>query len=129
MGNRQTHASARHKVKRGRAMDVNEFAARENLTRFRSELEQGVGESVRGVLLDLLVEQESLFGLQQEQLDRVNRHIIRLREIIAGQVQLMERLQSKGLALEKAQLVLDTLNDMMLAHQSFRQTILDRLAH
>ena len=110
-------------------MDVNEFAARENLTRFRSELEQGVGESVRGVLLDLLVEQESLFGLQQEQLDRVNRHIIRLREIIAGQVQLMERLQSKGLALEKAQLVRDTLNDMMLAHQSFRQTILDRLAH
>jgi len=106
-------------------MDVNEFAARENLTRFRSELEQGVGESVRGVL----VEQESLFGLQQEQLDRVNRHIIRLREIIAGQVQLMERLQSKGLALEKAQLVLDTLNDMMLAHQSFRPTILDRLAH
>jgi len=110
-------------------MDVNEFAARENLTSFRRELEQGVGESVRGVLLDLLVEQESLFGLQQEQLDRVNRHIIRLREIIAGQVQLMERLQSKGLALEKAQLVLDTLNDMMLAHQSFRQTILDRLAH
>ena len=52
-------------------MDVNEFAARENLTRFRSELEQGVGESVRGVLLDLLVEQESLFGLRQEQLDRV----------------------------------------------------------
>ena len=110
-------------------MDANEFVARENLARFRNELEQGVGESVRGVLLDLLIEQEGLFGLRQEQLDRVNRHIVRLREIIAGQVQLIERLHSKGLALAKAQLVLDTLNDMMLAHQSFRQTILDRLAY
>jgi hypothetical protein len=110
-------------------MDVNEFVARENLARFRSELEQGVGESVRSVLLDLLVEQESLFGLRHEQLDRVNRHIVRLREIIASQVRLIERLQSRGLALEKAQLVLDTLNDMMLTHQSFRQMILDSLAH
>jgi hypothetical protein len=109
-------------------MDANEFVARENLARFRNELEQGVGESVRGVLLDLLIEQEGLFGLRQEQLDRVNRHIVRLREIIAGQVQRIERLRSKGLALAKAQLVLDTLNDMMLAHQSFRQTVLDRLA-
>jgi hypothetical protein len=110
-------------------MDMNEFVARENLARFRSEPEQGVGESVRGVLLDLLVEQEDLFGLRHEQLERVNRHIARLREIIASQVQLVERLQSKGLAIDRAQLVLDTLNDMMLAHQSFRQSVLDRLAH
>ena len=104
--------------------DVNAFVDRQNLTRFRNQLENGVKNGpVRSLLLDLLVEQEKRFGMGQEQLERVDRHISRLRQIIAGQVQLIDRLRSRELATAQAEVVLDTLNDMMLVHQSFRETV------
>jgi hypothetical protein len=90
------------------------------------QLEKGVkNEPVRSLLLDLLVEHEKRFGMVQEQLERVDRHIARLRQIIAGQVQLIDRLRSKSLATQQAEVVLDTLNDMMLVHHSFRETVID----
>jgi hypothetical protein len=64
-----------------------------------------------------------------EQLEKVDRHIVRLRQIIAGQVQLIDHLKAKRLATDRADVVLDTLNDMMLVHQSFRQTIIATFAH
>lgn len=79
--------------------------------------------TVRSLLLDLFVEQEKRFGMGQEQLDRVDRHIARLRQIIASQVQLIDDLTAKGLSSDRAKVVLDTLNDMMLVHQSFRETV------
>ncbi len=60
----------------------------------------------------------------QEQLERVDRHIGRLRQIIAGQLQLVDRLRAKGLPSDGAKVVLDTLNDMMLVHYSFRETVI-----
>lgn len=110
--------------------DINSFVDRENLTRFRSELEKGVQNGpVRSLLLDLLVEQEKRFGINQEQLEKVDRHIVRLRQIIAGQVELVDRLRGKGLPSDRAEVVLDTLNDMMLVHQSYRETIVAAIAH
>jgi hypothetical protein len=104
--------------------DINEFVDRQNLTRFRNHLENGVENGpARSLLLDLLVEQEKRFGMGQEQLDKVDRHIARLRQIIAGQVQLIDGLRAKGLSSDRARVVLDTLNDMMLVHQSFRETV------
>lgn len=108
---------------------VDAFVNRQNLTRFRSELEKGVENGpVRSLLLDLLVEQERRFGKAQEQVEKVDRHIARLRQIIAGQVGLIDRLKAKGLSTDRAELVLDTLNDMMLVHQSYRQTIAATIA-
>lgn len=105
--------------------DISAFVDRQNLTRFRNQLEKGVkNEPARSLLLDLLVEQEKRFGMGQEQLERVDRHITRLRQIIAGQVQLIDRLRSKRLCTQQAEVVLDTLNDMMLVHQSFRETVI-----
>jgi ribosomal protein S13 len=49
--------------------------------------------------------------------------------IIASQVQLVDHLRAKSLSTDQAEVVLDTLNDMMLVHQSFRQTIIDTIAH
>lgn len=104
--------------------DINAFVDRQNLTRFRNKLENGVENGpARNLLLDLLVEQENRFGMGQEQLDRVDRHIARLRQIIVRQVQVIDELKAKNLSVDRAKVVLDTLNDMMLAHESFRNTI------
>lgn len=109
--------------------DTDTFVNRQNLTRFRGELEKGVENGpVRSLLLDLLVEQEKRFGMGQEQIEKVDRHIARLRQIIAGQVGLIDHLKARGLATDRAEVVLDTLNDMMLVHQSYRQTIAATIA-
>ncbi len=109
--------------------DINAFVDRQNLTRFRGELEKGVENGpVRSLLLDLLVAQEKRFGIGQEQLDKVDRHIVRLRQIIAGQIELGDHLRAKGLPSDRAEVVLDTLNDMMLVHQSYRETIIAAIA-
>ncbi len=105
--------------------DINAFVDRQNLTRFRSELEKGVENGpVRSLLLDLLLVQEKRFGMGQEQLEKVDRHIVRLRQIIVGQVELLDHLKAKGLPSDRAEVVLDTLNDMMLVHQSYRENLI-----
>jgi hypothetical protein len=106
------------------------LSEQQDLNRFRSELEKGVGNGpVRNLLLNLFLEQEKRFGMGREQLERVDRHIARLRAIIAGQVALVDRLGAKGLSTDQAAMVLDTLNDMMLVHQSYRHSIIDVIAH
>jgi hypothetical protein len=103
---------------------ISAFVDRQNLTRFRRQLEDGVRKGpVRSLLLELLVEQEKRCGAGQEQLERVDRHIARLRQIIVGQTELIGQLRAKSLSTDRAEIVLDTLNDMMFAHLSFRQTI------
>jgi hypothetical protein len=42
---------------------------------------------------------------------------------------LVDRLRAKGLSTDQAAMVLDTLNDMMLVHQSCRHSIIDVIAH
>jgi hypothetical protein len=105
--------------------NINAFVDRQNLLRLRNQLENGVKSgSARSLLLDLFVEQEKRFSMGQEQLERVDRHIGRLRQIIAGQVQLVDRLRAMGLPSDGAKVVLDTLNDMKLVHYSFRETVI-----
>ena len=90
--------------------DINAFVDRQNLARFRNQLENGVENGpTRSLLLDLLVEQEKRFGVGQKQLDRVDLHIARLRQIIASQVRLIDDLRAKGLSTDRAEVVLGTL--------------------
>lgn len=103
---------------------INPYIDGQMVARFRNRLEKGVENApVRNLLLDLLVAQERRFGMGQEQLDKVDRHIARLRQMIVEQVQLIDRLKSNDLPAERAEVVLNTLNDMMSVHQSFRQTV------
>ena len=101
-----------------------------DLTLFRSQLEKGVvNKPVRSLLLDLFLDQEKRFGMGWEKLEKVDRNIARLRQIIADQVDLVDHLRAKGLHTERADVVLDTLNDMMLVHLSFRETIVAAIGH
>ena len=105
----------------GAVMD--KFVARENIKHFRRELENGLSEPTRATMLKLLVEEENHLGHTQEQLGKLERHIARLREIMARHIDLMDNLQSNGRSSERASMVLATYNDLMAVYLTHRQTI------
>jgi hypothetical protein len=102
---------------------MDRFIARENVKHYRRELENGVDGPTRATLLQLLVEEENHLGHTREQLSKLDRHIARLSEIMARHVELMDKLQSIGRPLERAPVVLATLNDLMAAYLTHRQWI------
>ena len=106
---------------------MDKFIARENIKHFRRELENGVDGPRRATMLRLLVEEENHFGLTREQLSKLDRHISLLSEIMARQVELIDKLQSLGSPLERAPMVLATLNDLMAVYLNHRQTIIAAL--
>jgi hypothetical protein len=57
-------------------------------------------------MLTLLVEEENRFGHTREELNKLDRHIARLSEIIARHVDLMDKLQSMGSPLKRAPMIL-----------------------
>jgi hypothetical protein len=79
-------------------------------------------------MLKLLVEEENRFGHTREELNKLDRHITRLSEIIARHVDLIDKLQSMGSPLRRAPLVLATLHDVMATYRLHRQTITASLA-
>jgi hypothetical protein len=107
---------------------VDRFIARENIKHYRRELENGVGEPTRATMLRLLVEEENHLGHTREQLTKLDRHISLLSEIMARQVDLIDKLQSLGSPLERAPMVLATLNDLMAVYLKHRETITAALA-
>ena len=102
---------------------MHRFIARENVRHFRHELENGVDEPARATMLKLLVEEENWFGRTREELNKLDRHISRLSEIMARHVDLMDKLQSMGSPLGRAPIVLATLRDVMATYLAHRQTI------
>ncbi len=99
------------------------FVARQNLAHYRHELEQGADGARRATLLRLLAEELNHLGLTAEQLGKIDRHIARLSEIMARQVELIDHLRLSGESVERPEVVLATLNDVMATYMAHRQRI------
>jgi hypothetical protein len=97
--------------------------AEQNIQQFRRRLEYGAEEVTRSVLLKLLLADEKMLGLTDQQLQRTDRHIAKLRQLISQQTTRIERLASFGIGTEGNRLILTTLNDLMATYQIHRQRI------
>ena len=97
--------------------------AEENIQHLRRRLERGAEELTRSVLIQLFLDEEKMLGLTVEQLRRIDRHITKLRQLIAEQTKRIERLASFGIDTKARRLVLATLNDVLAAYQVHRQRI------
>jgi hypothetical protein len=97
--------------------------AEQNIQHLRRRLEHGAEEETRSVLLKLLLAEEKMLGLTQQQLQRIDRHIAQLRQLISQQTTRIERLASFRIDTEGHRLVLATLNDLMATYQIHRQLI------
>jgi hypothetical protein len=107
-------------------MDMQRFVAEQNIAGYRSWLEEDGAERVtRAILLKLWLREEGMLGLTREQLTRIDRHIEKLRRLIAEQ---SERLASNGAGPQRSTLLLATLNDLMATYQVHRQKIVAALA-
>ncbi len=100
-------------------MDV----ARQNLAHFRHRIEGGAEPVRRATLLKLLVEQENMLGLTQQQLRWIDHHIEQLRRMIAVQVEIIEKMKRTCMDTQRADLVLASMNDLMVTYQLHRQKI------
>jgi hypothetical protein len=97
---------------------MDNFIPRGNPTRF-NPLETGVDELTRSTLLKLLLHEAEKSCLTRQQLDRIDRHMAALRQLIYRQIELVE----KGQNAERALKLLETLNDLMANYQTLRQRI------
>ncbi len=99
------------------------FVADQNLSRFRNRIECGAEPVTRATLLKLLVEQENMLGLTHEQLRRIDQQIDHLRQMIAIQVEIIEKMNRTAMDTRRADLVLTSMNDLMATYQVHRQKI------
>jgi hypothetical protein len=106
-------------------MDVRTFVTEQNVTRYRRWLEDGVEDATRNTLLKLWLVEEDMLGLTREQLTRIERHIEKLRHLIAKQ---SESLVPKRADSQSSSVLLATLNDLMATYQGHRQKIIAGLA-
>jgi len=93
-----------------------------SLTRF-NPLETGVDELTRTTLLKLLLHEAEKSCATRQQLDRIDRHMAALRQLIYRQLELVETDKSKGHNPEQALKLLVTLNDIMTNYQTLRRRI------
>jgi hypothetical protein len=109
-------------------MRVETFVAEQNLTRFRQQFEQAADFPRQATLFKLLLQQLELIGLSEQQFVKINRHIERLRHLIAKQVELIEELRLGGRDFERPVMVLATLNQLLAIYQTHRQRIIAAIA-
>jgi hypothetical protein len=86
-------------------------------------LEGGVDELTRTTLLKLLLHEAEKSCLTRQRLDRIDRHMAALRQIIYRQLELVETDRSKGHGVEQALKLLATLNDLMAKYQTLHRRI------
>jgi reverse gyrase len=96
--------------------------------RFRGQLENGADQLTRPMLLKLLLQEEEMLGFTRHQLDRIDRHISQLRQLICRQSELVEKERLTGRDAERFENLLLTLNDLMATYQIHRQRINASLA-
>jgi hypothetical protein len=84
-------------------------------------LETGVDELTRSTLLKLLLHEAEKSSPTREELDRIDRHMAALRQLIYRQVELVEK--SQGHNAERALKLLATMNDLMAKYQTLRRRI------
>jgi hypothetical protein len=99
------------------------FVAYQNVTHFRSELENGAEGGRRAVLLKLLVEEEDKLGLTREQLGEVDQQIARIKGIVAQQTDAVAMLKANGHPMERAERTLSNLVALLATHEAYRQKI------
>jgi hypothetical protein len=93
-----------------------------SLTRF-NPLETGVDEVTRSTLLKLLLHEAEKTCATRQRLDRIDRHMAALRQLIYKQLELVETDKSKGHSPEQALKLLVTMNDLMANYQTLRRRI------
>jgi hypothetical protein len=86
-------------------------------------LESGVDELTRSTLLKLLLHEAEKSCLTRRQLDRIDRHMAALRQLIYRQLKLIEKDKSRDHYAERALKQLATLNDLMTNYQTLRRRI------
>ena len=98
---------------------MDHFIPSENLKHF-NPLERGVDEFTRSTLLKLLLHEAEKSCATRQQLDRIDRHMAALRQLIYRQLKLAE----KGHNAERALRLLETMNDLMANYQTLRRRII-----
>ena len=83
-------------------------------------LETGVDEQTRSTLVKLLLHEAEKSCLTRQRLDRIDRHMAALRQLIYRQLESVETDRSKGHSAEQALKLLATLNDLMANYQTLR---------
>src|SRR5260370_26067125 len=86
-------------------------------------LESGVDELTRSTLLKLLLHEAEKSCLTRGQLDKIDRHMAALRQLIYRRLELVEKDKSKDHNAERALKLLATLNDLMTNYQTLRRRI------
>jgi hypothetical protein len=105
---------------------MQKFVAEENIAGYRRWLEEDGAEGVtRATLLKLWLRDAKILGLTREQLTRTDRHIEKLRRLIAKQ---SESLAPKRADSQPSSVLLATFNDLMATYQGHRQKIVAALA-
>ena len=104
----------------GRPVDI--FKPSGSAKRFNPQ-ETGVDELTRSTLLKLLLHEAEKSCPTRQRLDRIDRHMAALRQLIYRQLELAETDRSKGYSAEQALKLLATLNDLMAKYQTLRRRI------
>ncbi len=102
---------------------MDNFIPSGSCTRF-NPLETSVDELTRSTLLKLLLHEAEKSSPTRQQLDRIDRHMAALRQLIYRQLELAEKEKSKGRNAERALKLLATMNDLMANYQTLRQRII-----
>jgi hypothetical protein len=107
---------------------MDQFVAEQNMAHYIGRLQTDADEVTRSTLHRLLLDEENLLGLTQDQLQRTNRHIEKLRRLIAKQSETIDKRARNGLETSRATTLLSTLNEIMATYQIHRQRIVAALA-
>ena len=99
---------------------IDHLIATQNVARLRRELENEPDEFTRSRLLKLLLYEAEKSRLTRQQLDRIDCHMVELKEL---KVELVEKGNLKGQIVERAAKLLALLNDLMANYQILRRRI------
>ena len=103
---------------------MDRFVHDQNLIRFVDALEHESNPARRDLLQQLLLEEENRFGGRREKLEQANVQILRGRERVRRQRELVARLTSDGANLEPAQQVLMNMLLTQSLFEAYRDILL-----
>jgi hypothetical protein len=96
---------------------IDHFVVRQNITRFRNELESGATGSKRATLLKLLVEQEDLLGRTHELQSEISAYIAKVKGTIQVQLETIALLKAHGQPMDEAEKKLCELLNLLMVHE------------
>lgn len=69
-------------------------------------------------MLRQLVEEEDKLGLTEEQLDEMDRQIVRMQSLVNAQLEMIAAMKARGQSLELAERALHNILDILMVHQA-----------